>query len=262
MAIKLKICTFNLRNSYVDDGINSFCYRKGRIVEAIRSENPDIIGFQEMTRHQRETLEEALFPLGYNIVGCGRDEVWRDEQSAIAYKRKDMTLKSLDTRWLSETPDVAGSRFDGDQSSCPRIMTALVLKHTASAPFLVINTHLDHVGNNARVRGAAQIVAYAKEKKMPLIVTGDMNARPESDVVKHFLSAAPRGITLVDATADIPWTFHNFGRYDEARRSKIDYIFTDLPTDPTESYILADEGDENGVYITDHYVVFSYITVE
>lgn len=262
MAIKLKICTFNLRNSYTDDGINSFCYRKGRVVDAICSEAPDIIGFQEMTRHQREVLEEALFPLGYNIVGCGRDEVLRDEQSAIAYKRKDMTLKSLDTQWLSETPDVPGSRFEGDQSGCPRIMTAIVLKHTETNPFLVINTHLDHVGNNARVRGAAQIVAYAKEKKMPLIVTGDMNARPDSDVVKHFLGAAPRGIKLVDATAGIPWTFHNFGRYDETRRSKIDYVFTDLEANPAESYILDDMGDENGVYITDHYVVFSYVTVE
>ena len=262
MAIKLKICTFNLRNSYADDGINSFSYREGRVIEAIRTEAPDIIGFQETTGHQRKVLEEALFPLGYNLVGCGRDEELRNEQSAIAYKREKMMLLSLDTKWLSETPDVPGSRFEGDQSMCPRIMTAIVLKHVDTAPFLVVNTHLDHVGNNARVRGAAQIVAYAKEKAMPLIVTGDMNARPESDVVKHFLSLAPRGIQLVDATAGIPWTFHNFGRYDETRRSKIDYIFTDLPTNPAESYILKDEGDENGVYITDHYVVFSYVTVE
>lgn len=45
MALKLKICTFNMRNPNRGDGVNYFPNRTGLILEFIRSENPDIIGF-------------------------------------------------------------------------------------------------------------------------------------------------------------------------------------------------------------------------
>ena len=46
MATKLKVMTFNLRYDTESDGENCFRLRKPRVLEAFRSEMPDLIGFQ------------------------------------------------------------------------------------------------------------------------------------------------------------------------------------------------------------------------
>ena len=46
------------------DGINRFRNRIGRVMEVINSENPDVIGFQEVTDYMRGVMREhghALF---------------------------------------------------------------------------------------------------------------------------------------------------------------------------------------------------------
>ena len=58
--------------------------------------------------------------------------------------------------------------------------------------------------------------------------------------------------------AIIEGTFHAFGQ--RATMSKIDYIFTDMESDPAESYAFDDVPVE-GLYVSDHLPVFGYVTV-
>ena len=43
----MKYVTFNIRCDFGQDGANNFIYRRPLILEKIRQEKPDIIGFQE-----------------------------------------------------------------------------------------------------------------------------------------------------------------------------------------------------------------------
>ena len=262
MAVKLKVCTFNLRVRVEADGINVFDNRKPRVLETIQNEMPDIIGFQESNPAMRRWLTEELSPLGYTVLGCGRNADYTGESNSIAYRRDVFDLVSFDTNWLSTTPLVPGSRFGGDQSSCPRVFVAAVLKHKdAASPFLFVNTHLDHKGAMAKLLGATEILQYISKKGLPFVLTGDTNAVPTDLSMTMLTEAAPCGKPLVDITADLDGTFHNFGKYEPERRRKIDYIFTDMPADKSESYKVADEGVD-GVYITDHFVVCGFVTLE
>lgn len=260
MAVKLKVCTFNLRMKTAADGINNFDNRAPRVLETIKSEAPDLIGFQEATDEMRLWLNEALTPLGYTVVGCGRNADLTGEGTPIAYRAAAFDLISFETKWLSATPNVPGSRYGLDQSSCPRIFTATVLKHKKGAPFLFLNTHLDHKGSMAKLLGTVQILQYISEKGLPFITTGDTNDIPTTAAMTLFAESAPCGRPTVDATAKVGKTFHKFGTLPEAERRKIDYIFTDLVCDAKESYAVADEG-ENGIYISDHYPVVAYISL-
>ena len=60
--MEMKIMSFNLRTEARSDGINYFPHRKSRILSAIETESPDLIGFQEATDTMRDWLIEALFP--------------------------------------------------------------------------------------------------------------------------------------------------------------------------------------------------------
>ena len=260
MSRELKVMTFNLRTRVKSDGINFFDNRQGRVLDTIKSEAPDLIGFQEATGTMRRWLVANLPALGYTVIGCGRGKDYDDESTSLAFRTDLFDLVSFDTQWLSNTPLVPGSRYGGDQSGCPRTFSAAVLKPLNEKPFLFVNTHLDHVGNMAKLLGMTQIIQYISLKGLPVIVTGDANAVPTDTAITAMVGAAPCGREIVDVTATLDGTFHKFGEYPPERRRKIDYIFTDLPCDPARSYKVADEGVD-GVYISDHFVVCGFITI-
>ena len=244
---KIKVMSFNMRTQVEADGVNQFRSRKDRILDMLTREDPDVIGFQEVTDEMRAWTREALGSK-YTVVGCGRSKDYRGEATCIAFKRDSFELINLETRWLSATPLVPGSRYAADQSGCPRIYTAATLKHNDSEEiFMFLNTHLDHKGSEARKLGALDVVRYLSEQKLPVIITGDMNAYPESMAIQNAKEK------LVDLTEHTGGTYHAFGTAEE----KIDYIFADAQTAKKPWQCARLERTEHGIYLSDHYPVMA-----
>ena len=259
MSTTIKVFTFNLRVIAECDKENIFYNRTGRILDTIKEHAPDVIGFQEAASPMKKWLGDELSPLGYTVVGCGRGKDYRGEATCIAYKRDDFELISLETRWLSATPLVPGSRYAADQSGCPRVYTAATLKHKDSDEiFVFLNTHLDHKGSEARKLGALDVVRYLSERDLPCIITGDMNAYPDTPEIFAFTAYEINGKPVIDATEKLGGTFHGFGRYTAEKAVKIDYIFTNLPCDTSKSFVIEDI-PEDGIYISDHNPVCALI---
>ena len=254
MKNQIKVMSFNLRMDTEHDGINRFRNRIGRIMEVINDENPDVIGFQEVTDYMRGVMRENL--KGYTVVGCGRNKELKDEAMLIAFKHDDCELVSLDNVWLSATPKIFGSRYGGDQSGCPRMYTVARLKHkNMDTCFNFINTHLDHEGENARYLGSMQIVQAISQMNEKFVLTGDFNAPPDTPEIKAITEQlAYRGV--IDCTADLGTTFHCFAKWDKKDWVKIDYIFTDGKC--IESHKVEDIM-EDGKFYSDHNAVVSII---
>ena len=256
---KIKVMTFNLRVEAPSvDGINDLPFRKGRILETIANESPDLIGFQEARDSTRAWLRDTL--TDYVVVGCGRYANYRGESAPLAFRKDKFELVSLDTFWLSSTPKIPESRYDGsDQSDCPRIATAVVLKPIESDELLLfINTHTDHQGATSRILASAQILEYASQKGLNTVITGDFNAQPDSTEIK--MITANKAFSLVDATATVGPTFHAFGKIPAEDCVKIDYVFTNLPSNTDESYAVEDI-PVDGVYISDHQPVVAFVEI-
>lgn len=257
MAVQFKIMSFNLRVDNTGDGINSFTNRFHRVVEVLEREKPHLVGFQEVTDSMRARLRDSL--PGYTVQGCGRESNYHGESMLIAYPKAGVELISLENLWLSPTPTVPGSRFGGDQSGCPRMFTSALLKiDGAASPIRFINTHLDHVGKDARYLGAMQLVQYISTHPEPFVLTGDFNAPPDSREIR-LITDALSSRSVKDCTAELGGTFHNFGRHIPDRSSKIDYIFTDIPC--TSGYTVEDV-PVNGQYYSDHYAVCATVELE
>lgn len=252
MPTTLKVMSFNIRVENPGDEINRFSRRFHRVVDVIKQEAPDLIGFQEVTDEMRTILRDGI--PGYIVQGCGRDRDCHDEAMLIAYRSDRMELISLENRWLSPTPEIPGSTYGGDQSNCPRMFTAALLKHDAmDEPLYFINTHLDHLGENARRLESAQLAAYIAPLPHPFVLTGDFNAlpgTPEITLLTTHPAMAARGVR--DCTAGFSGTFHDFGRRPPEKALKIDYIFTDAAC--LESYAVPDH-PVNGQYYSDHNAV-------
>jgi endonuclease/exonuclease/phosphatase family metal-dependent hydrolase len=245
----MKLVTFNIRCDYGQDESNNFCFRKPFILEKIKSEDPDIICFQEILPHVAIWLKDNL--TDYYIIGCGRDENLEDEQTSIAYKKSNYNLLEMDVFWLSETPKLPGSRYK-NQSICPRICTMALLQNIMTKEvFRIYNTHLDHIGSEARQSGLSQILSRIGQEnafiQAPVILTGDFNAYPDSEEME-ILKLYPQ---LIDLTAMIDGTFHDFGRMENAE--KIDYIIAQDSIGCNKVSLWSD--CNNGVYLSDHYPV-------
>lgn len=251
----VNVMSFNIRYDNPEDSLDNWKYRKDRAANAIRFYDVDILGTQEVLHNQLVDLQQRLPE--YDVIGVGREDgKEKGEYSALWYKKDRFTLLDSGYFWLSETPEVPGSK--GWDGACERIASWVKLKDKASGKeYFALNTHLDHVGVVARREGVTLILDKVNELSngLPVIVTGDFNAEPESDVIKHVTDAAnPEHLT--DSRSASPlvygpaWSFHDFGKIPYARRPLIDYVFVRNGLEVLRYGVLAET--ENEAFLSDH----------
>ena len=260
--LPLRVMTFNIRYDNPGDSLNSWQYRKDVAAKTIEEYDVDLLGTQEVLANQLNDLQERLPQ--YAAIGVGRaDGKEAGEYSAILYKKDKFEEERSGWFWLSETPEVAGSK--GWDGACERIATWAVLKEKRTGKHLFfINTHLDHVGKVARREGVKLLLERAKAESngLPAIITGDFNASPESEVIQHILTDGTFFDTrlLAPSVPEISGTFHGFGEIPVERRKIIDYIFVTGGIAVHTYTVLPEKQDS--IYLSDHRPVVASIEIQ
>ncbi len=196
----LRVMTFNIRYDNPGDGENAWPNRQDIAASMVRFHGADICGVQEALKHQVDDLAARLN--GYVWFGVGRDDgAEAGEFMAVYYRTDRLDLLEQSTFWLSETPEKPGLGWD---AVCNRVVTWGKFRDKVTGKtFFHFNTHFDHRGETARRESAklllAQIEAIAG--KTPVIVTGDFNARPDSEPVRILTSGLDGrpGTKLIDS---------------------------------------------------------------
>ncbi len=240
----MKIVTFNLRFNNPEDGEFSFENRKEEIIHCIETEQPDVIGFQEMRADMEPFMEEQL--PGYAWVGHGRTAELGGEHIPMAYRKDKFKMRAFECFWLSNTPSIPGSKFEV-QGYHPRICNVLTLYSIEDKKSIrVWNLHLDNATAFAR-KAALQLVvdrslAYNEAEALPNFIMGDFNAEPGWEEMTP-ISENPM---YTDVSKDIPVTFHGFHKTAE----KIDYIYVNELVHPIECSIW--ESRPGKICLSDH----------
>ena len=248
----VKILTCNIRYSGADDGENGWEHRKDLCARVIAAEDADVLCFQEMRTDQFCDLSGALPGYATHFMGDGPRE--SHPQNSIFYRCEVFEEVAAGGYWLSPTPHVPGS--SAWDSACVRVAIWVRLRHRASGTELrVINTHLDHVSQEARENQARLIVedALAYPDDYSQLLAGDMNCEtgnPAIDVFKAGGWLDTYGD--VHGTEDPGPTHHGFlGAAYAGSQGKIDWIFTRGALRPTRAEIVT--ASEAGRYPSDHY---------
>ena len=260
--LNVNVMSFNIRLDHAGDSLNNWQYRKDVAAQMIRDNNIDILGTQEVLLNQLNDLKERLPE--YTAIGVGRDDGKEaGEFSAIFYKKDKFKEVKSGNFWLSETPDVAGSK--GWDASYVRVATWAILKDNESSnKFLIINTHLDNDGVLARIEGGNLLLEKAIElgKDLPIILTGDFNDTPDSEAIKNIVNTdKPKYLqnsrTIAAKVSGTDWTFHDFGRLPENERPNLDYIFVSNRVSVSDFQVLPDT--INGIFVSDHKAIMASI---
>ena len=246
----------------LDSGPRHWKNRKDYCIATILAQEPDIICLQECQRDQfadfRTGLGQNWDSFGTNLASDGGPE------NAIFFHKAFAEKTDAGGYWLSETPNIPGSRSWG--SECVRLADYLVLK-TREGILRIVNTHLDHASQTAREKQAAMLNEdAARQGSMPQILTGDFNCDVNNPAMKILFSAGWRD-THAEATgiADERFTAHDFlgeswhGDRGVCGNGKMDWILVRGPVMTVSSCLVTDHRDT--LYPSDHYFVAAEISL-
>ncbi len=244
---ELRVMSCNVRCiSPTDLGKKSWFYRADLIMQGIQKEQPGVIGFQEVTKWHYSYLCDTLAL--YDSVITYRDDAFNSEGCPIFYRSDIYTLIDKGSFWLSETPDVMSKSW-GAQFN--RVCSYVILKDNATeTEFVVFNTHLSHVSDEARINGIQVVLDKIKEfGSLPAVLIGDLNAEEDSETYK---SATVNFLDTKYQTENTMTSCTYQGWGEQLDRNCIDYILVSKTGFRTNSYrVVTDTYD--GVYSSDHF---------
>ena len=216
----LKVMSYNIRLGDGKDGTNSWSLRYPATGAMIKDQKPDVFGVQEALSYQVQFLEDNF--KDYKCVGVGREDgKKKGEFMSIFWNKKTVSMLDWGTFWLSETPDKPSMGWD---AACFRTATWALMKDKRTGnKFYFVNTHLDHVGVQARKNGLQLIIdriAQINKENLPMVLTGDFNMIP-SDGSMAPVDAAMKSARAVAEKTDSKGTYNNWGKASDI----IDYIY-------------------------------------
>ena len=243
--MKLKIISYNVL-CYGRDGF-FWTGRKDMVTGILNREHPDSFGLQESHYDWMKTVCAAMPDYAY--VGAGRDDGKKDgEFSPVFYLKDKFELLDSGTFWLSETPDEMSKDWG---AACYRICSYAILRDKATLKeFVVFNTHLDHVSDEARINGIGVVLDKISEfGEKPAILMGDLNAEESSETYK---SATQSFLDVKYETQNTmtSCTYQNWGK--SLNRNCIDYVLISKTGFTVNSYKVARD-TYDGVYPSDHF---------
>ena len=256
-----RIMSFNIRYNNPRDGEHAWPYRRDHVAALIQFHRADIVGMQEVLRGQVEDLQ-VLLP-EFSWVGVGRDDGKQaGEYSPIFYRTEMYELLDHGTFWLSETPEIAGSK--NWDAALTRIASWAVFKNklTGRSQFH-LNTHFDHRGEQARIESAAIILKKIDQlaEQLPVTVSGDFNVNPQTEAYAVMTGGLLDAHSVSQQTPYGPLgSFYGFTAEQGETGERIDYIFVSEGIVVAQFGILADQIEGNNP--SDHLPVLAVIRLE
>lgn len=271
-GLSLNVMSFNIRRGNKRDGRNHWIYRRVLVQEILNQYRPDVLGLQEALDFQISEIG-AMLP-GYEKVGIGSLGGNEGLHNAIFYNAERFQISEEGTFWLSDTPDVPGSKGWGN--IIPRICTwARLIENETGHSFYFYNTHLDHLSQRSREKSAICLTNHIHSRpfKVPFVLTGDFNAGERNITIQYLKGRLPlRSKLRTEILNPVPLmdafrvrhplkrnsaTFNGFGRY--IFRFKFDYIFVPSKTVVREAMVI--NLRLNNCYPSDHFPVLTRIAL-
>lgn len=251
----VKLMTYNIRLDVAVDGENDWAHRKDFFTSQIKFYEPDFLGVQEAKPNQ--VIDIANILSSYSYIGTGREGIGKGESSNIYYKKDGFVLKESNTFWLSETPDTISKGWD---AAFNRVCSYGLFKDRKTKKMLwVFNTHLDHIGEQARTKGIQLIlnkIAAVNTSDYPVIFMGDLNSEPTTE---RIIELKKQMNDCRDISKEKPFgpsgTFNNF-EHNKPVTKLIDYIFISKSASITVNKYAVLSDSDNLKYPSDHLPVY------
>ena len=249
----MRVMSANVRNADRCDDGHSWEHRKASVRTVIANCEPDLLGLQEATNAQVETIAAALPDHSWH----GVTQAPNDHPRNALLVRNSLDIVESGGYWLSPTPQIAGSI--GWDAKYPRHANWLVVADTNGTQWRIVNTHLDHEGPAARSQ-AAQLLAAdgaAWPSHMRQLLVGDLNTGTGTEPIRTLERSGWRDTWAAAHPTDTDPgpTRHGFGVPADSHPQRIDWIMARGPVHVVSSELVHDRPD--GVWPSDHFFIWA-----
>lgn len=238
------------------------------ITATLAAENPDVCGLQEVWQAGQDNLAAEL--------ARRLDMQWRWAMAARSSRDESM---SIGNAILSRWPILADAEVSlpGPDREEPRVALHARVD-TPGGVLPMFTTHFTHRPHASAVRVAQArrlaefVAAHVADCAYPPVVTGDLNAEPDSDELRllggKLTAPAVDGQVLIDLwryadPADPGFTWAHANGHHQVRYlpdGRIDYILAGLPRHgrgEVRSVQLAGNAPVDGMWPSDHFAVLA-----
>lgn len=267
-----RVLSCNIRVALPKDEAKGYGWkqRKRGCLALIEKQKADIVCFQEVLKEANDDIR-AKFSQKYCVLGFDGPEMdVRTEgyqniaKNVIMFARDRYELQAAGVYWLSETPWIGGSISWG--SARARHVTWARLRDQKSGKvFRVLNVHLDHISQEARVKQVEFIVQETGQYRdqFPQLLVGDMNAaqdHPEAELLRR--AGWKDTYHEVHGPKEIGTTNHEFfdpNSTDKVRPYRIDFIYGKGSVSTKDAFVIRDK--IGAIYPSDHYFLAGDILI-
>jgi endonuclease/exonuclease/phosphatase family metal-dependent hydrolase len=221
----LSVMTYNIRYASFNEDQENWNNRKEGVVNLLHQH--DFVGLQEATPVQINDIMEAVGE-EYGLISRTREkDPTQGEASPLLFKKDKWQIIDSGTFWLSSTPDIPGSNTWG--AAYNRVVSYGIFKSRDSKDsIMVVNTHYDHVSQEARIKSTILIKNRLGNyiNKLPFVFMGDLNVEDNNDVYAYINAEMKLKDSYREIQPEFSFqdnTFH--GWISDTAISRIDYIF-------------------------------------
>jgi endonuclease/exonuclease/phosphatase family metal-dependent hydrolase len=170
-----RLLAYNVRYALHSPGNRAWERRRDAVADTVSHHDPDIVAFQEVWKGQFADLRERLPQFDWVAPTAG------EQHTVIAYDPDRYTLLEADSLWLSEPDTEPG--VPGWDSTYQKRFTYARLRAGETTCWL-FDVHLPYTGETAP-RESLKMVRHTVTDVSgtdPVVLAGDLNAEPGSDV--------------------------------------------------------------------------------
>lgn len=165
------------------------------VVEVIKAQDPDLVALQEVDVHTQRSgnVDQAK-------AIAEKSDMYFYFGKAIDYQNGEYGVAIL-SKYPIEHPKVYPLPSHADPEAEPRVLAVATIRLPNGKTLLFGSTHLDVRSAGNRKLQIKRIIELASGESHPFLLAGDLNATPESAVIKkldkHFTrSCDPCGFTI------------------------------------------------------------------
>lgn len=256
----IHVMTFNVRrrmNGTSWRRADRWRHRAAAVRALLRTEQPTILGAQEVLPDQAAAMRDALGGR-YRFVGRGHGPRGSGEGCPLFFDAERLELVEWEQTALSERSREPGSRSWGN--FIPRIAVEARLRDRVTGlAFTAVNTHLDPFSPRSRIRSVEALQAMLT--RGPAILTGDLNAGEGSRTLRALLADASLRDAWTAAEQRVTASVGTFANYRAPRpdRPRIDWIV--VTADVAVQRAAINDFRHEEVWPSDHLPVQAVVTL-
>lgn len=231
---EIRVVTLNLRCR-----TDEWAQRMPLVLDALEVIEPDVVGFQE------DCAAANGAPQSFEIqqeLAARLDRGY--EAFRLQTHQADYPEGTFDEgiAMLTAFPIEQHYPVDLPYENFPRKATVMDVRIGGGQQVRLINTHFDYGGANDQVRADSATRIMEEVGELPVILTGDFNATPDSPAYQVLTGALDDAWTTARPGED------GFTMPSDGPTRRIDFVFTTLAVDSAERV----DGTDAEVHLSDH----------